>query len=156
MKTQPNNNQSIFEVKGLIFIIALIAFSFASFGSFAQHTPWAVPKIAQDVKNPLAGDKSVLAEATTLYTTNCAPCHGNKGRGDGPAAQALIPKPADHTSTLVQGETDGSLFWKLSEGRTPMPSYKKILTDKQRWELVNYIRTLGKGANKGVLASNAK
>ena len=91
---------------------------------------------------------TVLADAKKLYTTNCAPCHGDKGRGDGPAAQALSPKPADHSSVLVQGETDGSLFWKLSEGRNPMPGYKKILTEQQRWELVNYIRTLAKTPKK--------
>jgi mono/diheme cytochrome c family protein len=109
-----------------------------------QHTPWVTPKTAQDIKNPLAGNKSVLADAKTLYTTNCAPCHGTKGKGDGPAAAALSPKPADHSSAVVQNESDGSLFWKLSEGRNPMPSYKKILSDNQRWELVNYIRTLAR------------
>lgn len=154
MKAQSNNNQRIFKVKGLIFIVALIAFNTIFSKSFAQHTPWVAPKIAQDVKNPFAGDKAVLAEGTTLYSTNCAPCHGNKGKGDGPAAMALTPKPADHTSALIQSETDGSLFWKLSEGRNPMPAYKKILTDKQRWELISYIRTLSKSGNKRVLASN--
>jgi mono/diheme cytochrome c family protein len=112
--------------------------------SAQQRTPWVTPKIAQEVKNPLAGDKTVLGDAKTLYTTNCAPCHGTKGKGDGPAAAALNPKPADHSSSVIQSETDGSLFWKLSEGRNPMPGYRKILTDKQRWELVNYIRTLAK------------
>lgn len=112
--------------------------------SAQQRAPWVTPKPAQEVKNPWAGDKTALSDAKTLYTTNCAPCHGTKGKGDGPAAAALNPKPADHSSSLIQGETDGSLFWKLSEGRNPMPSYKKILTDKQRWELVNYIRTLAK------------
>ncbi|HVV55133.1 MAG TPA: cytochrome c, partial [Mucilaginibacter sp.] len=61
---------------------------------------------------------------------------------DGPAAVALNPKPADHSSEAVQKETDGSLFWKMSEGRKPMPSYKTMLSEKQRWELVDYIRTL--------------
>ena len=112
--------------------------------SAQQRTPWDTPRPAQEIKNPWAGDKAALGDAKTLYTTNCAPCHGTKGKGDGPAAAALNPKPADHSSSLIQGETDGSLFWKLSEGRNPMPSYKKILTDKQRWELVNYIRTLAK------------
>ncbi|MBS1503491.1 MAG: cytochrome c, partial [Bacteroidetes bacterium] len=113
-----------------------------------QRAPWVAPKTAQEVKNPFAGDKSVLADGKVLYTANCTPCHGNKGRGDGPAAAALNPKPADHSSVAVQNESDGALFWKLSEGRNPMPSYKKILTDKQRWELVNYIRTLSRSVAK--------
>ncbi|HEY8782511.1 MAG TPA: cytochrome c [Mucilaginibacter sp.] len=152
MKTKQYFAMKKFNLKGLPIMAAFLVFNLVSSRSFAQHKPWVTPKPAETVKNPLAGNSSVLADAKTLYMTNCAPCHGNKGKGDGPAAQALVPKPADHTSTAVQAETDGSLFWKLSEGRNPMPSYKKILSDQQRWELVNYIRTLRK--NTGVLAKS--
>ncbi len=112
--------------------------------SFAQTHPWITPKLAQNVKNPIAPSASALADGKALYATNCSPCHGDKGKGNGPAAQALTPKPADHTSATVQNESDGSLFWKLTEGRSPMPSYKAALSDKQRWELIGYIRTLAK------------
>lgn len=116
--------------------------------SFAQQSLWAAPKDADAVKNPVVSSTPVLAEAKVLYSTNCGPCHGDRGRGDGPAAQALNPKPADHTSANVQAESDGSLFWKLSEGRNPMPGYKKVFTDQQRWELICYIRSLAKPAKK--------
>jgi mono/diheme cytochrome c family protein len=116
--------------------------------TFAQQKQWVTPKEAQVIKNPIAGNASTLAEGKKLYVTNCAPCHGDKGRGDGPAAQALSPKPADHSSAAIQNETDGALFWKLSEGRNPMPAYGKILTEQQRWELINYIRTLSKTPKK--------
>jgi len=106
------------------------------------------PKETDNVKNPLSGNASVLADAKALYIGYCGPCHGDRGRGDGPAAPGLNPKPADHTSIIVQSETDGALFWKLSEGRNPMPAYKKIFTDQQRWELIIYIRTLAKTAKK--------
>ena len=106
------------------------------------------PKEADNVKNPLAGSSSVPADTKTLYVANCGPCHGDKGRGDGPAAPGLNPKPADHTSPAIQSETDGSLFWKLSEGRNPMPGYKKIFSEQQRWELIAYIRSLAKTAKK--------
>lgn len=149
MKTKVYSNQCFLKVRGLIFIVALLVSNLIFTRSFAQqHTPWVTPKASLDVKNPIPVDNTALAEGKQLYATNCSPCHGAKGKGDGPAASALTPKPADHTSAVVQNETDGSLFWKLSEGRNPMPGYKKILTDKQRWELVNYIRTLSKGGNK--------
>lgn len=106
--------------------------------------PWITPNNANLVKNPIKPDKVTLAEGRTLYMANCSPCHGKSGKGDGPAAAALKPKPADHTSKAVQGETDGSLFWKISEGHTPMPQYKAAFSAKQRWELVNFIRTLAK------------
>lgn len=126
----------------------LLSFSFFSMRAIAQQPAWSAPRNVDDVKNPVASSGPVLAEAKVLYATNCGPCHGEKGRGDGPAAQALSPKPADHTSSLVQNESDGSLFWKLSEGRNPMPGYKKIFTEQQRWELICYIRSLGKPAKK--------
>ena len=128
----------------VLIALILLAPIFIVNNCLAQTKPWVSPKLAQSVKNPLSGDASSLADGKVLYTANCSPCHGDKGKGNGPAAQALIPKPADHSSAAVQAETDGSLFWKLTEGRSPMPSYKTILTDKQRWELVNYIRTLAK------------
>ncbi len=149
MKTKPQIVQENRSKQRLIFILTFLVFNTAFIGiSHAQRTPWLTPASAKAVKNPFAGNTSVLAEAKGLYTANCAPCHGDKGKGDGPAAQALNPKPADHSSALVQGETDGSLFWKLSEGRNPMPGYKKIFNDKQRWELINYIRTLAKTGKK--------
>ncbi len=137
-----------FNYKSLFLITILLASVFIFFRSFAQSTPWVAPKDADNVKNPLSGNASGMAEAKTLYTANCGPCHGDKGKGDGPAAQGLNPKPADHTSAAVQSQTDGAIFWKLSEGRTPMPAYKKIFSEQQRWELVNFIRTLAKGGKK--------
>ena len=134
---------------GHFFIIQCLCFLLiAHTQTSAQSKPWVVPPDAIAVKNPLAGDKSVLPEAKGLYVSNCGPCHGDKGRGDGPAAAGLNPKPADHSSALIQSETDGSLFWKLSEGRAPMPAYKKVFSDQQRWELIDYIRTLSRTAKK--------
>jgi mono/diheme cytochrome c family protein len=69
-------------------------------------------------------------------------CHGAKGKGDGAAAAALNPKPADWTSKKVQAEPDGEIFWKISTGRGAMPSWK-FLPENDRWALVRYIRSLG-------------
>lgn len=149
MKSIINPYRHFLNSKRVIMIIAIFLASNLFLSKvFAQQKPWVSPKEAQIVKNPLAGNGSLLVDAKKIYITNCAPCHGDKGRGDGPAAQALSPKPADHSSAVIQSETDGSLFWKLSEGRNPMPAYKKILTEQQRWELINYIRTLSKTPKK--------
>jgi len=105
---------------------------------------WTAPAEANNLKNPLAGNTAVLKDAKALYISMCAPCHGNKGKGDGPAAAALNPKPADHTSKEIQAESDGSLYWKLTNGRGAMQAYNGQLTDQQRWSLICYIRTLKK------------
>jgi mono/diheme cytochrome c family protein len=136
------------DFQSLFFISTLLVFNLITTRSFGQLTPWVAPKVADNVKNPMSGNNSTIAETKKLYITNCSPCHGDKGRGDGPAAQGLNPKPADHTSVKVQSETDGAIFWKLSEGRNPMPGYKKIFSEDQRWELVNYIRTMAKNTKK--------
>jgi mono/diheme cytochrome c family protein len=138
----------IFNLQILFFTFSLLAFSLVITSSFGQQPPWVAPKTADNIKNPLSADNSKTAATKALYITNCGPCHGDKGRGDGAAAPGLNPKPADHTSAAVQSETDGAIFWKLSEGRSPMPGYKKIFSEEQRWELVSYIRTLAKTAKK--------
>ena len=114
----------------------------------AQKAPWTSPATALQLKNPGAGDLNNAKQGKTLYFSYCTPCHGDKGKGDGPAAAALNPKPADHTSDAIAAEPDGSLFYKISEGRNPMPQFKTTLSETQRWELVDYIRTLHKVGTK--------
>jgi len=125
-------------------IIIVIIYMCSTTIVIGQTKPWVAPQQYANMKNPVLPDATTLQEGKTLYKANCSPCHGDKGKGDGPAASALKPKPADHTSAALQSETDGSLFYKISEGRNPMPQYKAVFSDKQRWELVNYIRTLSK------------
>jgi len=134
--------------KGLFIIVVLPLFILFYLNAIAQSAPWIAPKEADNVKNPLSGNTASLAEGKTLYVVNCGPCHGEKGRGDGPASPGLNPRPANHTSDVVQIQTDGAIFWKLSEGRPPMAGYKKIFSEQQRWGLVNYIRSLSKYKKK--------
>jgi mono/diheme cytochrome c family protein len=117
---------------------------------YAQNkgSKWEPPPEAANIKNPLAGNEASIKDGKVLYVGYCVPCHGDKGRGDGVAAAGLAIKPADHSSAAVQSQADGSLFWELSEGHNPMPSYKQALSETQRWQLVNYIRTLAKPQKK--------
>jgi len=130
--------------------LILLIFSFMLFNNIvkAQNNKWVAPKEADNIKNPLAGNTTILKDAKVLYTSYCVPCHGEKGKGDGVAAAGLSTKPADHSGSLVQNQTDGALFWELSEGHNPMPAYKTALTETQRWSLINYIRTLAKTSKK--------
>ncbi len=139
MNNSKNLNQGKkFFLKSLLLPILLFAFAI---NARAQKA-WEAPSNANDIKNPLAGNTSVLKDAKVLYISYCSPCHGKNGKGDGPAAAGLQIKPANHTSEKVQQQPDGALYWMISTGHTPMPAYKTTLTDNQRWELVNYIRTL--------------
>jgi mono/diheme cytochrome c family protein len=105
---------------------------------------WQAPQEADALKNPLTNHAEGAAQGKILYKKSCAICHGDKGEGDGAAGIGLTPRPADHTSPKFQSLSDGAIFWKITEGKSPMPSYKATLSDTQRWQLVDFIRVLGK------------
>lgn len=131
----------------ILTISTLSLLTFSSVGpanSDDQNSAWKAPKEADEIKNPLAGQEAELVKGKKLYNQMCAVCHGAKGKGDGVAGAALNPKPTNFTLASVQAQTDGALFWKLSEGKTPMASYKNTLKEDQRWQLVNYLRTFKK------------
>lgn len=114
----------------------------------AQAKKFPSPPSADTIKNPLKGNQPSVASGKSIYVSYCVTCHGTKGKGDGIAAPGLPKPPADHTSAFVQGQTDGALYWIISAGNDPMPGYKKTLSTTQRWQLVNYIRTLAKTSKK--------
>jgi mono/diheme cytochrome c family protein len=123
----------------LIFLLSLSATNVQS-----QTRKFPTPPSADTIKNPVKADDYSIAAGKTFYTRFCVTCHGEKGKGDGVASAGLAKPPADHTSTFVQNQTDGALFWIISMGNSPMPFYRKTLTETQRWQIVNYMRTLKK------------
>ena len=106
----------------------------------AAAEEWKAPASAKAVKNPVEKAAGLKA-GKSLFNTNCAMCHGNTGRGDGPSGASLKPKPENLTGKGVQAQTDGELFWKISEGLGPMPAWKQW-PEKDRWSLVHHIRSL--------------
>jgi mono/diheme cytochrome c family protein len=109
--------------------------------AYAQGA-WVAPAAEKDKKNPLPADAQTVAQGKKVAEVNCVSCHGARGKGDGAAAVALNPKPADWTSAKVQSESDGEIFWKISTGRGAMPAWN-FLPERDRWALVRYIRSLG-------------
>jgi mono/diheme cytochrome c family protein len=125
----------------LLLAAGVMAGVLASAGPTPAQTPWAAPASEKAKKNPVPGGAKAVADGKKSAQVNCVSCHGQSGKGDGAAAQALTPKPADWTSKKVQEETDGELFWKISNGRGAMPPWKH-LPEAERWALVHYIRSL--------------
>jgi mono/diheme cytochrome c family protein len=116
-------------------------------GAAQQNSAWTAPPSAKAVKNPVRATPQGLKEAGQLFQQACSTCHGVSGVGDGVLSKNLDPKPANFTDARkMRRMTDGELFWKMSTGRGAMPSWKQI-PDKDRWRLVNYLRTLA-GTNK--------
>lgn len=104
---------------------------------------WKAPSFADNVTNPFKSNADVSRLGKNIFNNQCATCHGISGKGNGPAAFSLNPKPANLTSSVVQKQSDGAIFWKISNGNSPMPTFKYSLSEQQRWGLVNYIRELG-------------
>lgn len=95
------------------------------------------------MKNPTAASKENINIGKSLWKTHCKSCHGTFGEGDGTKADGLDTEMDDFTTSKVQSQTDGELFYKLTEGRDEMPNFKKKLPDDEdRWLLVHYIRTV--------------
>lgn len=107
-----------------------------------QSGDWKAPKEADALKNPYKGDNEAIKGGKKIYATMCVICHGEKGKGDGVAGAALNPKPTNLTTTTFHAQSDGAIFWKITEGRAPMASYKATLSEEKRWQLVSYLRTL--------------
>jgi mono/diheme cytochrome c family protein len=109
---------------------------------FQRDKPWVVPEEVKKLKNPLSPSESTRKAATGIYMDECAQCHGEHGKGDGPEATMHSLVPSDLTDTRhMNTVTDGEVFYQISEGRKPMPSFKKRLTEDQRWGLVLLVRS---------------
>ncbi|GAB4577324.1 MAG: hypothetical protein Fur0022_00550 [Anaerolineales bacterium] len=100
--------------------------------------------------NPIPPNQESIATGQAIYRVQCLQCHGPTGRGDGPVGITLVPPPADlylHTQPGVH--PDGRLYGWITNGfpgNSQMPVFKQILTDEERWHIVNYIRTFSREA----------
>jgi mono/diheme cytochrome c family protein len=113
-----------------------------AYTAYQENKPWVIPEEAKSRKNPLQPSEAALRSARNLYGENCAQCHGDAGKGDGSEALRYDPKPADFTDAPhMNSVTDGALFYQISQGRKPMPAFKRRMTEDQRWQLVLLIRS---------------
>jgi mono/diheme cytochrome c family protein len=127
----------------LILFISALGLIAVSIGLAVFRTPpWIVPPAEKARKNPLTASAANLAAVKEVYGDKCDNCHGDKGKGDGSDAMMYDPPPSDLTDSAKIGQlTDGEIFYQISEGRKPMPSFKKKLTEEQRWQLVLLVRS---------------
>jgi mono/diheme cytochrome c family protein len=107
-----------------------------------EKREWNIPDGAKQLKNPLQPSPAALQAARDLYLDNCAQCHGENGKGDGPEATMYDPLPADLSDRKFNaGLTDGEIYYQISEGKKPMPAFKRRFTEEQRWQLVFLVRS---------------
>ena len=111
----------------------------------AGQKPWTVPEKFVKMINPVKSDDASLKEGKSIWVKHCQSCHGKTGLGDGSKAAQLKTEPGDFSKAEVHKQSDGALFYKISEGRDDMPAFKKKLADEEEiWQVVNYMRTFKK------------
>ena len=105
--------------------------------------PIAIPGLGAP-ENPMPADEASITRGKELFAINCQMCHGETGEGNGTVAPFLPHfKPANLTSPVVQSKSDGSIFLTISNGlEGRMPALNENLTVSERWDVVNYVRTL--------------
>jgi len=103
---------------------------------------WQAPPETQQIQNPMKGDGGTVPRGQKLFQRYCVPCHGLEGAADGRLAQRLAYKPANLTLEQMSRLADGEIFWKVSKGRKPMPAFEQVLSQRERWDIVSYVRTL--------------
>jgi mono/diheme cytochrome c family protein len=132
-------------MKKLSVLSLIVIFIITASFTLIQNKPWAVPADKAKAANTVKTSAASISEGKALWSTHCASCHGKTGLGDGAKATTLNTAPPDFSKAAFQGQTDGSIFYKTSEGRGDMPSFKKKITDADdMWNLVNYMRSLKK------------
>ncbi len=97
-------------------------------------------------ENPVMADEVSLQRGQILYSIHCAVCHGDSGVGDGPMVafyeEYEAELPPDLTGSNIANQFDGVIFRMITQGTGTMPPLAESLTLRERWDVVNYVRTL--------------
>jgi mono/diheme cytochrome c family protein len=128
-------------------LVGLAAFALTLGYTVAPNIPTPpVPLTARFAQDPVPDTPARVAAGAATYQAKCAICHGPRGRGDGPAAFAMVPRPVDLILHVPQ-HFPGEVHYWISEGvaGTPMPAWRDELTDTQRWEIVRFLYALAEG-----------
>lgn len=133
-------------MKKVVFIFLIVTMAVAAGCATSNtnneaNTLDAVPAEYAGLSNPFGSEAA--ADGAEVFKSSCQTCHGEAGKGDGPASSALNPKPKDLAELQAVVEDD-YLFWRISTGKdgTAMIAWKGILSDEQIWQVVAFIRTL--------------
>ncbi len=128
---------ALFLTVSVVFVSFLLSFTI-------QDDKWTAPSEADKLGNPFSNDEKAIKMGQKIFKKLCWSCHGLSGAGDGPAGVNLVPSPGNFTTDDFQSQTDGAIFWKLSNGRGIMAGYEATMEEEDRWKLVSYMRTFKK------------
>lgn len=118
-------------------ILSLIAAYASISGVLAQQ--WLVPDDQKGKVAPFLFTPEMKKQGENLYNKNCASCHGIPGKDNW--VKQLTPPPGDLAQAKAQSNSDGEMFYKLTVGKAPMPEFRNILSEEERWWVIAYLRS---------------
>lgn len=106
-----------------------------------ERLPMTREELGEKVTNPIKPSRESIKNGKRLYMIHCSICHGKEGKGDGSVSKKFIT-PADLTQDFYKKRSDGFIYGTIKNGGVVMPSYAESMSDKERWDVVNFIRAL--------------
>jgi hypothetical protein len=119
-------------------IICFTLFVLVIFSYKLSAQKWEVPADKAGLLSPFKFTDETRQAGGALYATYCKQCHGDPGKGN---VIALVPPPPDPVTAQMQSNTDGGIFYKVTEGRGPMLSFKNTLTAFNIWNIISFVRS---------------
>ena len=141
--------KSLFALMAVLILGAMVLSACGGAATPAAVQRETPPSDYANKTNPLAGNADAVAAGKAEFISLCQSCHGESGAGDGPAASALTPKPANLDLTAKEA-SDAYMFWRISEGgsmapfNSAMPAHKDTMSEEQIWQVISYVRTFAK------------
>ncbi|HOY33116.1 MAG TPA: cytochrome c [Bacteroidales bacterium] len=133
------------KLKIIILNITAICLAVLIMSANLQHKPWVIPAKYKTLKNPVKMSSASTSAGKLTYDKHCKSCHGSTGKGDGVKAKTLKTHISDLGTTSVQTASDGEIYYKAFIGRDEAPNLEKKIPDEtDRWNIVNFVRSLKK------------
>ena len=132
-------------IKGTIAAAVMVQLLSAS----AICQDWVVPADSKARLSTFPFTDETRQAGERLYTLNCKSCHGTPSQGN--FITTLSPLPEDPATEKYQNNTDGEIYYKVWEGRGPMPSFKNTLSPTDLWNIISYVRSFNSSYVQSVM-----
>jgi molybdopterin-containing oxidoreductase family membrane subunit len=146
-KNEKNEKNEKKERSGKISGIGVVVLVMMMVPGLSYGQQWVVPVERKAKLSETKFTDEMTKSGTQLYQTNCKSCHGDPGKNN---VTKLTPPPPDPVSEKMQQNTDGELYFKIQEGRGPMPSFKNALTSSEVWQVISFVRSFNKSYEQQV------
>jgi mono/diheme cytochrome c family protein len=109
-----------------------------------QGVDWTIPVNAAELKSPVTPSPEVIKRGTSIFESRCRPCHGPEGKGNGPLSDPAHPAADLTAGVKADWPADGVLFYRVWNGKRPMPAFKSELSQNEVWTVLEFVKTLKK------------